>query len=92
VIAEHLYREGRFELADEFVSEAALPGAAELRAPYIALHTVLQQVRHGRASMQCWHIYCISHTTWRISFVLCTVAQQLKADLSMLSRYCESAA
>jgi hypothetical protein len=45
VIAEHLYREGRFELADEFTAEAALPGAAELRAPYIELHTVLQQVR-----------------------------------------------
>lgn len=45
VIAEHLYREGRFDLADEFVAEAALPGAAELRAPYIALHTVLQQIQ-----------------------------------------------
>eukprot|EP00879_Flechtneria_rotunda_P020971 GHRR01022082.1.p1 GENE.GHRR01022082.1~~GHRR01022082.1.p1 ORF type:complete len:278 (+),score=107.40 GHRR01022082.1:190-1023(+) len=46
VIAEHLYREGRFELADEFVQEAALPGADELKAPYVALHTVLQQIRH----------------------------------------------
>eukprot|EP00882_Tetradesmus_deserticola_P013141 GHRQ01013934.1.p1 GENE.GHRQ01013934.1~~GHRQ01013934.1.p1 ORF type:complete len:322 (+),score=158.98 GHRQ01013934.1:2-967(+) len=45
VIAEHLYREGRFQLADEFTAEAAWAGAAQLRAPYVALHTVLQQIK-----------------------------------------------
>jgi hypothetical protein len=52
VIAEHLYREGRFQLADQFVQEAALPGAEQLKAPYIALHTVLQEVRENGGSQQ----------------------------------------
>ncbi|KAF8058345.1 RMD5 [Scenedesmus sp. PABB004] len=45
VIAEHLYREGRFALADAFVAEAGLPGGDELRQPYVALHAVLQQIK-----------------------------------------------
>jgi hypothetical protein len=44
VIAEHLYREGRFELADQFVCEAGVADAAHLKAPYTALHSVLEQV------------------------------------------------
>lgn len=50
VIAEHLYREGRFQLGDAFVHEAALPGGSGLKAPYVALHTVLQQVRRVAAA------------------------------------------
>lgn len=48
VIAEHLYREGRFELADQFVAEAALPGGPELKATYVALHTVLQEIKRQK--------------------------------------------
>lgn len=53
MLAQHLYREGRFELADEFVQEAQLPGAEDLKAPYIALHTVLQQVMLQYSSPDC---------------------------------------
>lgn len=51
VIAEHLYREGRFDLADQFVAEAGVSDAAHLKAPYTALHTVLEQVRTPRAAL-----------------------------------------
>lgn len=48
VIAEHFYREGRFELGDSFAREAGVPGGAELKAPYMDMHRVLQRVG-GRA-------------------------------------------
>jgi hypothetical protein len=47
VIAEHLYREGRFQLADKFVAEAAIPDAQSIKGPYTALHSILEQVRNG---------------------------------------------
>ncbi|GLI70725.1 hypothetical protein VaNZ11_015749 [Volvox africanus] len=45
VISEHFYREGRFELGDALAAEAGLMDAEALRAPYAALHTVLEQIR-----------------------------------------------
>jgi hypothetical protein len=57
VIAEHFYREGRFELGDTFVSEAGVAGAEAIKAPYVSLHRVLQQVRAGAgagALVGCW--------------------------------------
>ena len=44
VIAEHLYREGRFALGDALAAEAGLMDAEGLRAPYCDMHTVLEQV------------------------------------------------
>lgn len=44
VVAEHFYREGRFELGDVLAVEAGLMDAEALRAPYAAMHTVLEQV------------------------------------------------
>jgi hypothetical protein len=44
VIAEHFYREGRFQLGDAFVEEARVAGADAIKAPYVSLHGVLQQV------------------------------------------------
>jgi hypothetical protein len=48
-VAAHLYREGRAELADAFCAEAGVEGHEAIRAPYAALHRVLQQVGVGRA-------------------------------------------
>ncbi|GLC47422.1 hypothetical protein PLESTB_000542700 [Pleodorina starrii] len=45
VIAEHFYREGRFALGDALAAEAGLMDAEALRAPYAAMHTVLEQIR-----------------------------------------------
>ncbi|PNW76421.1 hypothetical protein CHLRE_11g467574v5 [Chlamydomonas reinhardtii] len=45
VIAEHLYREGRFALGDALAAEAGLMDAEGLRAPYCDMHTVLEQIR-----------------------------------------------
>jgi hypothetical protein len=46
---EHLYREGRFSVADQLVEAAGLEGAGAIRERYTALHTILQQVRSSRA-------------------------------------------
>jgi hypothetical protein len=69
VIAEHLYREGRFDLADQFVSEAQVADASHLKAPYTALHTVLEQVR-GVCPVFGWVgvgdgalVGCVAHST-----------------------------
>lgn len=43
-VAAHLYREGRAGLADAFCAEAGVEGHEAIRAPYAALHRVLQQV------------------------------------------------
>lgn len=48
VIAEHLYRQGRFDLGDALCVEAGLMGGEALRQPYAAMHEVLEQV--GRTS------------------------------------------
>jgi hypothetical protein len=48
VIAEHFYREGRFEIADQFVAEAGVVGAAESKEPFIQVHNVLKEVRPSR--------------------------------------------
>lgn len=45
VLAEHFYREGRFDLGDLLAREAKLPnGAEQLKAPYSAMHKILTQV------------------------------------------------
>ncbi len=44
VIAEHLFREGRFDVGEIFAREAGLEGVEKLRQPYVAMHTILQQV------------------------------------------------
>jgi hypothetical protein len=51
VLVEHLYREGRFEVADHLVEAAGLTGAGAIRERYTALHTILQQVG-GRGRLQ----------------------------------------
>lgn len=45
VIAEHFYREGKFEIADRFAAEAQIPESEQLKRPYIAMHTVLAQIK-----------------------------------------------
>ncbi|GFR45069.1 hypothetical protein Agub_g6443 [Astrephomene gubernaculifera] len=45
VLAEHFYREGRFELGDCLAAEAGLMDAEQLRAPYASMHEVLEQIR-----------------------------------------------
>lgn len=45
VIAEHFFREGRFEVGQIFASECGLQAADELRKPYVAMHSILQQIK-----------------------------------------------
>eukprot|EP00877_Chromochloris_zofingiensis_P001811 jgi/Chrzof1/11630/Cz06g02260.t1 len=45
VIAEHLYREGRFDLGEQFVAEANVPDADRIKAPYLSLHAVLEEIK-----------------------------------------------
>ncbi|KAF5842388.1 CTLH/CRA C-terminal to lish motif domain-containing protein [Dunaliella salina] len=45
VIAEHFFREGRFEVGDVFAQEARIPDVHELKAPYIEMHKILEQIR-----------------------------------------------
>ena len=49
VVAEHLFHEGRFDVGDLFAGEAGLgaEAAAALKQPYVAMHSVLQEVRRG---------------------------------------------
>ncbi|EFJ41873.1 hypothetical protein VOLCADRAFT_67775 [Volvox carteri f. nagariensis] len=62
VVAEHFYREGRFELGDTLASEAGLMDAEELRAPYAAMHTVLEQIRvHNLDPALQWAVEHRSH-------------------------------
>lgn len=46
VIAQHFYREGRFELGDLFAREAGVPRAEDLKQPYIAMHNILEQINN----------------------------------------------
>mmetsp|Transcript_2254 Transcript_2254/g.5059 ORF Transcript_2254/g.5059 Transcript_2254/m.5059 type:complete len:392 (+) Transcript_2254:89-1264(+) len=48
VIAEHFYREGRFEIGDVFAREAGIPHADALKQPYIAMHEILSQIKSGQ--------------------------------------------
>eukprot|EP00897_Mesotaenium_endlicherianum_P008167 jgi/Mesen1/7379/ME000382S06574 len=45
VIAQHLYREGHFELGDCFVKEASVQLAASLKTPFQEMYQILEQVR-----------------------------------------------
>lgn len=51
VIAEHLYREGRFDLGEQFVAEANVPDADRIKAPYLSLHAVLEEVWRGTTAV-----------------------------------------
>jgi hypothetical protein len=45
VIAEHFYQQGNFRVGDTFVREAGIPNGGALKKPYIAMHSVLKEVR-----------------------------------------------
>lgn len=45
ILAEHFYREGRFDLGDLLAAEAQLPNPESLKGPYSAMHAILTQVR-----------------------------------------------
>lgn len=57
ILAEHFYREGKFELGDTFALEAGIPAdsAARLKQPYISMHDILQEVRPGAWHGMEWH-------------------------------------
>ncbi len=45
VIAEHFYQQGNFRVGDAFVREAGIGNGDALKKPYIAMHSVLKEVR-----------------------------------------------
>ena len=45
VLAAHLFHEGQFEVGQLVVEEAGVEGGEALKAPYAAMHSVLQEVR-----------------------------------------------
>ncbi|KAG1666178.1 hypothetical protein FOA52_012025 [Chlamydomonas sp. UWO 241] len=45
VVAEHFFREGRFDVGDALVVEAGIPMADDLKQPYIAMHAVLREIK-----------------------------------------------
>jgi len=45
VVAQHLFQEGRFAVGEAFLREAKLPYGEKLKAPFAAMHSVLQSVR-----------------------------------------------
>jgi len=45
IVAEHLYHEGAFEIADAFVLEAGIEDGDELKAPFASMHTVLKHIQ-----------------------------------------------
>jgi len=45
VVAEHFYREGRFDVGDLFAEESHIELAASIKQPYVAMHSVLDQIR-----------------------------------------------
>ena len=45
MIAEHLFREGRFEVGEIFAREAGLAGVEAIRQPDVSLHAILRQIR-----------------------------------------------
>lgn len=50
IIAEHLYREGLFDVADVFVSETNTSINSEAQAPFIEMYAVLQALRRRNLS------------------------------------------
>lgn len=55
VVAEHFYREGRFDLGDMLTEEAGSTSSEVLKAPYLSLHDVLEQLRaHNLAPALEW--------------------------------------
>jgi hypothetical protein len=44
-VAQHLFREGHFELATLFVKEASVAMPAAYQEPYVHMHGVLQQIK-----------------------------------------------
>ena len=45
VVAQHLFQEGRFAVGEAFLREAKVPYGEKLKAPFAAMHSVLQSVR-----------------------------------------------
>jgi hypothetical protein len=45
IIAEHLYHEGAFEVADAFVIEAGIEDGEQLKAPFASMHAVLEEIQ-----------------------------------------------
>ena len=45
IVAEHLYYEGAFDVADAFAVEAGIADSAALKAPYVAMNAVLEQLK-----------------------------------------------
>ena len=55
VVAEHLYHEGAFDVADAFVEEAGILDGDLLKAPYASMHAILEQLRqHNLAPALAW--------------------------------------
>jgi hypothetical protein len=48
IVAEHLYHEGAFEVADAFVLEAGIEDGDKLKAPYASMHAILQQIQEKK--------------------------------------------
>ncbi|GAX82856.1 hypothetical protein CEUSTIGMA_g10282.t1 [Chlamydomonas eustigma] len=45
VIAEHFFREGRFEVGTQFAAEACVQATESLKLPYTAMHSILLQIK-----------------------------------------------
>uniref|UniRef100_A0A0D6R489 RING-Gid-type domain-containing protein n=1 Tax=Araucaria cunninghamii TaxID=56994 RepID=A0A0D6R489_ARACU len=45
IIASHFYRQGLFELGDCFVQEANVPDTASLKAPFVEMYQMLEQMK-----------------------------------------------
>ncbi|KAL4529565.1 hypothetical protein Ndes2526B_g04372 [Nannochloris sp. 'desiccata'] len=45
IIAEHLYHEGAFTVADAFVLEAGIEHGDKLKAPFASMHAVLEEIQ-----------------------------------------------
>lgn len=45
IVADHLYREGDFQVADILAKEANIADSAQMKAPYAVMHTILQDLR-----------------------------------------------
>ena len=58
VVAQHLFQEGRFAVGEAFLREAKLPYGEKLKAPFAAMHSVLQSVRNLPSLRIVW-VACI---------------------------------
>eukprot|EP00270_Netrium_digitus_P022071 TRINITY_DN9749_c0_g1_i1.p1 TRINITY_DN9749_c0_g1~~TRINITY_DN9749_c0_g1_i1.p1 ORF type:complete len:406 (-),score=70.41 TRINITY_DN9749_c0_g1_i1:286-1503(-) len=45
VMAQHFYREGMFDIGDAFAVEAGLEEADQLKAPFLEMYTILEQIK-----------------------------------------------